>query len=47
MNKKRIYKFKLEDGNFEEIESLGYKKAVKKFSSKPYWFKGSTCPSLK
>ena len=22
--KKRIYKFKLEDGNFEEIESLGY-----------------------
>ena len=34
MNKKRIYKFKLEDGNFEEIESLGYKRAVKKFQAK-------------
>ena len=32
--KKRIYKFKLEDGNFEEIESLGYKRAVKSFQSK-------------
>ena len=34
MNKKRIYKFKLEDGNFEEIESLGYKIAVKSFQLK-------------